>query len=665
MKTSFFDKLIFGIILVTVFFLPLFFLPVTVDFYLFNKKFFLIFATGLLYLLWALKSVLEKRLVVKKDFSLLPALGLTAAFWLASFVSDPNRAFSLMGATSTITALFFFYIVVVNFVTNKKQVKWVLAAAFISLSILAWLTVFSYLELPKQFNLGPTWLRDKFWTPTGAPLITAALMLSFLPLTLFWAFKSSDNTEKVLLFLAGSLQVLGLVLTISLFLSKAVPWLYLPPQYGWQIVAEGFKNIKTAFIGTGPENFSATFSRFRPVALNTTPLWNIRFLSNSNYYFQLLSTVGLLGLLTYLWFTLGMVRKAKASGFLMKALKLGLVTSLIIQLIISVDLLLLFVTFLLAALISVLKQPETVEVKQKVASYIAGGLTAALIILCLNWHFNAWQADRIFRQSLVAAQQNKGIETYNLQVQAIKLNPFVENYRIAYSQTNFALASSIAQKKDLTDQDRNNANQLISQAINEAKAAVTLNPQQGDYWANLASIYRNIIAVADGAKDWAVTAYNQAVANDPTNVLLRVDFGGLFYVLEDYERAIEQFKVAINLKPDFANAYYNLSAVYQQTKDWTKAYENLQLAINLIDTNSEDRQKAMKELEDLKTKLPVPPPQASQSAKTQGTQQLQQPSPLASPKPGFNRVSLPETAAPPEASPVPTESPIPSPTAKP
>lgn len=492
-------------------------------------------------------------------------------------------------------------------------------------------------------------------------------MINLLPLSLIWAFKNQENTEKVLLFLASALQLISVAVSLSLFINKSVTLAYLSPGFGWPIVLEGFKSFKTALLGAGPDNFLTVFTRFRPAALNTTSLWNMRFNSNSNMLFQLLSTVGLLGTAIYVWLITKFFGLLKTDDLVVKIVKIGLISTLVLQLIISSGLISFFILFFFGTLASMLTPKETIEIKQPTVSLITAGLVCIAIFLGVNSYAKIWRADYLYRQSLLAANENKGIDTYNAQVAAIKANPYVESYRIAYSQTNFALANSLAQKKDLSDQDKQNVSRLIDQAITEAKAAASLNPQLSDSWINLANLYRNLINVADNANSWAIAAYNQAILNDPTNVMLRVDFGGVFYALKDYDQALEQFKIAVNLKPDYANAYYNLAAAYKAKEDWTKAYNSLQVAINLIKEDSEDKQKAMKELDELKAKLPSPQPQASAAPKMSGEQQLNPPpSTFPSEKPGFKNVRLPETAGPnssliPEPSIVSTSSATPTP----
>ena len=113
---------------------------------------------------------------------------------------------------------------------------------------------------------------------------------------------------------------------------------------------------------------------------------------------------------------------------------------------------------------------------------------------------------------------------------------------------------------------------LIQQAIREAKVATVLNPTSAAYWENLAQLYRNLINFAEGSDQWAIAAYQQAITNDPINPRLRVNLGGLFYALGNYEAAIRRFENAVNLKPDYTNGYYNLAATWPDASSRLPVY---------------------------------------------------------------------------------------------
>ena len=151
--------------------------------------------------------------------------------------------------------------------------------------------------------------------------------------------------------------------------------------------------------------------------------------------------------------------------------------------------------------------------------------------------------------------------------------------------------------------------------MSEAKLATSLAPNDSKTWQNLGNLYRNLINVADGVDRFAIDSYSQAVALDPANPALRVEFGGLLYQLaqasktkEDqpalYNRAASEFQIAIQLKSDYPNAYYNLAKLLEVREDYVNAAVAMQKAISLLGPDNGDLARANAELDDIKAKLP-------------------------------------------------------------
>ncbi len=66
--------------------------------------------------------------------------------------------------------------------------------------------------------------------------------------------------------------------------------------------------------------------------------------------------------------------------------------------------------------------------------------------------------------------------------------------------------------------------------------------------------------------------------NSPQN---HNNLGDLWARRGDWDRAIEEFKMAIVLNPRYGDAYHNLANVYQQGGDWQQALENYQKAVEI------------------------------------------------------------------------------------
>ena len=172
------------------------------------------------------------------------------------------------------------------------------------------------------------------------------------------------------------------------------------------------------------------------------------------------------------------------------------------------------------------------------------------------------RSDITFQRSLVAASANNGGLTYQLQREAISTFPYRDAYYRVFSQTNLALANNLAaaqpQGASPSAETQQTILTLIQQSINSGRSAVTLSPLTSMNWNNLSSIYRSLIGFGENADQFSVLTNQQAIALDPNNPQQYINLGGIYYQLGQWEEAQRNFQVAINLKPDYSNAYYNL-----------------------------------------------------------------------------------------------------------
>ena len=294
--------------------------------------------------------------------------------------------------------------------------------------------------------------------------------------------------------------------------------------------------------------------------------------------------------------------------------------------------------------------------------YLGTAIISFLLIAGAGYFLGrSYISEYYFKKSLDGYLNNNAKEVYDNQRQAILINPYIERFRTNFSQTNLMIANNIASKAtqpaatesaertqgsaQLTEQDRQTITQAIQAAISEAKAAVSLNPQKADNWENLAAIYRNVLAVAQGADAWTVSAYQRAIVADPQNPIYRLNLGGVYYTLKDYNQANSMFQQAASLKPDWANARYNLAWSAYQKADYQLAASEMQNVLTLIDpkTNKADYDQAQKDLEEFKKKLPKSEAEATQTGQLQ-EQQLSLPqSPTNEVQP---KIELPKTASP-------------------
>jgi tetratricopeptide (TPR) repeat protein len=121
--------------------------------------------------------------------------------------------------------------------------------------------------------------------------------------------------------------------------------------------------------------------------------------------------------------------------------------------------------------------------------------------------------------------------------------------------------------------------------------------------------------------------------------------GGIYYAANNYDMTIRFFTDAVNLKPDYVNAYYNLAVALRDKGDLQNAKLIADQAVTLLqkDPTTPDYKVATALAEDLKSKVAA-------KAKTQPVPAAQTNSALGNPKlpdvnvPGLN--NLPEVATP-------------------
>jgi len=633
-------------ILLLVFLLPLFFLPLTSDFYEFNKNILLYFFIVILLIVWILKMIAEKKVVFRKTAFDLPVLAIAAAFVVSTFMVSPNKAeaFILPGGTGTILALTILYFIISNNI-QEQSAKRIVHSLIASASLLSILGIFSFLEFAKVWNLAlPEWLSQKTFSPAGGPLALATFLGVSLALaaTRIYADLKADRrrSSSFLLFTFYFLLLItGLGVSIYQLLTTARPIL-LPYSFGWQIAIETLKF--SPLFGVGPASFIVAFNQLRPLAFNLTDLWAVKFGVSSDWYLQLLTTTGVLGLGAWLFLIFKVLKTRPFS-----IIHYSLFIILLLFAFLPASLVLLFIFYVLLGALGTSLPGKEYSEESRILPWIIFVIMLLASGCSLYTVSRAYAAEIYFKRSLDALSQNKGTETYNLQIKAITLSPYRASYRLTYSQTNLALANSLASKPDLSDQDRQNISILVQQAIAEAKAAVALDPRNSLSWENLAGIYRALINFAQGADSWTISALEQAIALDPASPQLRLSLGGVYYSLQNYDEAIKSFEQTVTLKPNFANGHYNLAASYREKGDFEKAAAEMETTLSQLSKDSDDWQKASSELEALKKKL-------GEKAEKEGTkpsESLSQPQPLPT---GIKPPLTLPTGIEPEVSPTPT-----------
>ncbi len=638
---------------IVIFLLPLFFLPITNDFFGINKLYLLTFSGFFLILVSSLKLVFSKTLVWRKSALDWPIFSFLLVIGLSIIISSPNKIQALLNPNFGL--ILFLSLTIMYFYLSFSPITQLFHYSIIfSGLILSILTIVFYFQPFK--NLSLPYFLEFLKTPGFNTIGNSFDLISFLGMVLifkiFFIIKQqmlNNHIKSVQFALIVSYFVLIinlLALFISIYFvfpiftnlfhfpdstSQLPNYLTLPPlRLSWYSAVEILKNPLTLFFGVGVDNFSTIFTKVKDITYNQSGLWSIYFFNYSaSAILHIVTETGILGLLGFFLIVVKSLSITKKNSFLLTLFLFSL--SLLVSL--PPTLINFWIFFTVLGLISNWQVHTYNQTEKKLdltefPLIYSGIFIFSLLIITLASYLlgRNYLSEISFKKSIDAIAKNNLKDTYENQRQAIILNPYVEKYYLNFSQINLTIANNLAQKYQATqsaqlkEEDKQAISQAIQQAIASAKdGAVRLNPQKAQNWENLATIYKNIIGIAQDAQVWAISSYQRAIVADPQNPVYRLNLGGIYYILGNYDDAINLFNQTINLKPDWPNAYYNLAWAYYKKGAYQQAASTMENVLKLLDkeNDKQDWEKAQKELEMFKNKLKEQENQSSNNESNQ------------------------------------------------
>lgn len=527
---------------------------------------------------------------------------LVIAYLLASIFRTPNKmeAFFYPGTTTFVILSAIFYLIINQFTRRGKNAT--LLALFTSGIFLSLSILFTSLGIFAKIPQLPQFMKDPMFNPLGGNLQSVAYILALLPIGVAQIIKEKDLVKRTFFGVASAVLIFGVILVgINMLPGKPQAPILPPWQTSWEVAVETLK--KSPLLGVGSANYLSAFNLFRPLSYNGTDLWQVRFSSANNYYFTLITEVGLVGLVAMTILLISIYKKFSTKRAWEEISILVLVLAFALM---PASPALIFLFMILLSTFSASEEKSITVATSTVPEIIVAAPIILAIIALAFFGTKAVAAEAAYKKSLDALMANDAKNTYDYMVKAENLNPYVDRYHASLAQVDMALANSLAAKKELTESDRTTITQLVQQAISEGKATVTLNSGRAGNWEVLAGIYRNIMSFAEGSDQFAIQTYTQAVALDPISPELRVSLGGVYYALGDYDNAISAFQVAVVAKQDLANSHYNLATAYAAKKEYDKAITEMNTVISLVPQDSEDYETAQTVLDQLKKQRPTP-----------------------------------------------------------
>ncbi|NTU46039.1 tetratricopeptide repeat protein [Candidatus Roizmanbacteria bacterium] len=669
-----FQKLKTLVLLGVIFLTPFFFLTTTQEYYVTNKFYLLAVAALLLLAISTIEFIITKKIVwVKRPLD--NAVSLFAlAVGVSTLLVSPNKIQALLNPTfgfvvvSSLAVLYYY----ISRNTSAKFEKLALGAIQLSTLLVGLVSIFFFFQPLKGANLPSSlaFLKQTGFTPVGSSLdlivvLGFGFVVSVMGIILAKKTREAQTEEaksrRIYSLVSAIVLFVGLLLTVFTvfkpFQATAQNNLLLPPfRLSWYGAVEILKTPLNAVFGVGVDNYPFLFTRVKDAAYNATAMWQLSSFSvASSTLLHIMSESGLLGLVSFVLF-LFVAGKKNIVNLKQKAFSkvspvvLGYLGLIIVALVLPPSFIIFFLLFVSASLLTRKDEENGPEAEPTVLDAgkllpIYGIIAIVSVAFILSSGFGLYQtymAEAYFKKSLDGYLANSAQDLYNNQRTAILYNPYIERFRINFAQTNLLIANNLAakastqtadgktQQNQLSDQDKTTITNAIQAAISEAKAAVALNDQKSTNWDNLATIYRNVLNVAQGADSWTVTSYTRAITFDPQNPVYRLNLGGVYFSLKNYDDAIRMFEQAASLKPDWANAHYNLAWATYQKGDYQRSATEMQNVLYLLDQKKDaaDYQKVAADLEEIKKKIPKAETQTQQQQpEAQAPQKLSLPTP--------------------------------------
>ncbi len=677
-------------------FFPLVLSTATTENFVLPKQIFLTGVVLVSLLLLSAKTIISGKIFIRRTPFDIPLVLFAFALLLSSLFAV-NRYDSLISFVPVLLSIVG-YFVVVNVLKKEHAVVFAISAVVTSACAVALVAVFSFF---KVYPLPLAFTHVQYFSTLGSMLEQITFLVAILPIALYFALpllQGSTKSRTVAFAAATAIIAAGIGVTAFQLFTIQKP-VILPFETGFQTafaaisqdtgrVAQGF------FFGNGFGNFASAFTRFKQASFNTNVnLWFIPFSQSSSFALELLTTTGILGFLSFSFLVFKALTNPtrKKSNPIFLSLIIMFVSSFVlpfsfIGISLSIMLLALYAgseaikhpsDFFdieprlvalkkgLIALHQTTEQPHERYEYNNVLPYIYSAILLLFIAVIGFYSGKFVLANADFQQSIAAAQSNNGTITYTKQVAALNMFPYQSSYFRIFSQTNIALANSIASAQPKgsspSAQVQSTIYNLIQQGITTARTATSLAPESTVNWQNLASVYRALIGLGQNADTFTIQALQQAIILDPTNPQEFINLGGVYFQLGQYDNAIRAFQQAINLKQDYPNAYYNLAHAYLQKNDPQDALPALQIVKQLTVADKANYDKVVAEIDALQKNMPT----------DQTSNQIQQPAsdqtqpPVVKPSSGPAQPLTVEghsTPIPAQASPIPLASPTATPT---
>lgn len=382
------------------------------------------------------------------------------------------------------------------------------------------------------------------------------------------------------------------------------------PSWGttYSVISSSLKdNLLT---GAGPNNFASAWMMHKPSGINETVFWNTDFSFGIGFIPSLFATTGLVGILSWIFFFISLLwlgvraifqpisdlfsRYLLVSSFI-TTLFLWFMTIVYVPGVAMIAMTFFFTGLFIASLYreKLLKQVPLSLVHHPKLSFITVLFLVVLLIGGLSLGYLVVQktlALSYYQKGIIAAQQENNIDkAEEYIVKAINTRQEDVFYR-ALSEVKLVRVDQALLKPNATAESvREEFQRNTADAIENARRATEISPQNYQNWLSLARVYAALVPPPfsiPGAYENAKKIYEEAFKLNPSNPNIPLLLARLEVSNGDLKAARSYVEKSIALKSNYAEAHF-LSAQIEVTEgNISQAIPSLETAIILSPQNA-------------------------------------------------------------------------------
>jgi len=404
----------------------------------------------------------------------------------------------------------------------------------------------------------------------------------------------------------------------------------------WQGAIDIFKN-SPAF-GTGVETFAFAYYKYRPAAHNLVSEWDYLYNKAHNEYLNYLATTGAFGLGTYLLMIGGFLflvlkkiknQKSKIKSTIQNSkiednytldakhytLILALLASYLSILVsnffgFSVVIVNVYL-FMIPAFVFILnnmidpekslsfpgrqeKNDKKQEVKVSSGQWVGVSLLLLISFFLLLTLFRFRQADKDYALGYNLDKMGDYQTAYPKLESAFSKRADEPMILDEFSINNAVLAVALLSQKDIQPQTASMASVLAQRAVQTSDLIVKEHPNNVVFWKTRTRLFYALSQIDKQYLSQALSSIQKAHELAPTDAKISYNLGLLYGQNGNGQKAIEQLKKTIKLKPDYRDAYYALSLFYRDLSMNKEATETMRYILDHFSKDDAQATQALK-----------------------------------------------------------------------